>query len=233
MDNTLKGRIKSILAENKISVNNLSSLIEIGQRTLNNQINGKVEPSIHTLTALSDYFGVSIDWMVYGTGEKYKKREYSPDQPLSSRTDDQNTSYKKKQEIHIALETKPLLPYTIKPGSISKILENDRLTQRYELLPIVPFFPKYDFTIQIKGESMEPEYRTGDEIACLQIKENQFIQWGRVHLLDTPQGILLKRIYDDGDNILCKSEYSEKYPDFRISKSDIHSLYLVVGLLRM
>ncbi len=34
---------------------------------------------------------------------------------------------------------------------------------------------------------MEPEFHSGDEIACRFIVEPSFIQWGRPHVLDTTQ----------------------------------------------
>ena len=105
--------------------------------------------------------------------------------------------------------------------------------EQCEQIPVVKAFPKYDFTIQVKGDSMTPEYQSGDEVACLFINDSKFIQWGRVHVLDTAQGIIIKRIYDADDAILCKSEFSEKYPDFLIPKNEIYSLSIVVGQLRL
>ena len=52
-------------------------------------------------------------------------------------------------------------------------------------------------------------------------------------MLDTAQGIVIKRIYDADDAILCVSEFSEKYPEFKIPKSEIYSVSLVVGQLRL
>lgn len=79
---------------------------------------------------------------------------------------------------------------------------------------------------------MEPEYYAGDEVACLKINEARFIQWGRVHVLDTTQGVVIKRIYDDGGCIRCSS-YNTEFPDFSIPKDDIRSFNLVVGTVRL
>ena len=62
--------------------------------------------------------------------------------------------------------------------------------------------------------------------------EKRFIQWGRVHVLDTTQGVVIKRIYDDGDSIRCNS-FNTEYPDFSIPKEDIRSFNLVVGSVRL
>ena len=101
-----------------------------------------------------------------------------------------------------------------------------------EQLPIIPFFPKYDFTIIVRGESMEPEYKSGDELACLIIGESSFIQWGRTYVLDTAQGIVVKRVFDGSGDLLCKSNNPD-YPDFKIPKEEVFHMALVVGSIRI
>ena len=98
-------------------------------------------------------------------------------------------------------------------------------------MPVIPSLPKYDFTIVARGESMEPVIESGDELACRFIRESAFIQWGRIHVLDTAQGIVVKRIFESDGHILCRSD-NKGYPDFPISKEEIYHMALVVGLLR-
>lgn len=127
--------------------------------------------------------------------------------------------------------TKPRIPYTAAAGAITHAVEGITEAQ-CEHIPVIEAFPNYDFTIIIKGNSMEPKYEGGDEVACKRIDQTSFIQWGKVHVLDTAQGILIKRIYEDGDKIKCVS-YNPEYPPFSIDKSEIYSISLVVGLLRI
>lgn len=127
--------------------------------------------------------------------------------------------------------TKPRIPYTAAAGSITSAVEGVTESQ-CEQIPVIPTFPNYDFTIVIKGDSMEPKYEGGDEVACKRVDGTSFIQWGKVHVLDTAQGIVIKRIYEDGDKIKCVS-YNPEYPPFSIDKSEIYSISLVVGLLRI
>lgn len=134
-----------------------------------------------------------------------------------------------KQETKI--ETRPRIPFTAAAGSLTSAVEGITADQ-CEHIPRVNIFPEYDFTIIIKGDSMEPKYEGGDEVACKRIDSTSFIQWGKVHVLDTAQGILIKRTYEDGDRIRCVS-YNQEYPDFSINKSEIYSMSLVVGLIRL
>lgn len=99
------------------------------------------------------------------------------------------------------------------------------------MLPVIPRFPKYDFTIIAKGDSMIPEIASGDELACRFIDPKGFIQWGRPHVLDTAQGVVVKNIFELPDSILCRS-VNNNYPDFPIAKDDIYHIALVVGLIR-
>lgn len=133
--------------------------------------------------------------------------------------------------INTLPETRPRIPYDAAAGTITESMEGVTAYQ-CEQIPVIPIFPRYDFTIRIYGDSMEPEYHSGDEVACLNINTTHFIQWGRVHVLDTMQGIVIKRIYEDGDSIRCRS-YNSDYPDFLIPKVEIRSFNLVVGSLRI
>lgn len=130
-----------------------------------------------------------------------------------------------------SLTTKPRIPFTAAAGYITHAVEGVTEAQ-CEQIPVVPTFPNYDFTIIVKGDSMEPKIEGGDEVACKRVDQTSFIQWGKVHVLDTAQGIVIKRIYEDGDKIKCVS-YNSEYPPFSIDKSEIYSISLVVGLLRI
>lgn len=129
------------------------------------------------------------------------------------------------------IDTRPRIPIDASAGSLSIILES--ITEfQCERLPIIPRFPKYDFTIQVNGDSMEPEFLSGDEIACRFINEKSFIQWGKPHVLDTTQGVVLKRIFERNKTILCRSD-NPAYDDFEIPKEDILRIALVVGNVRV
>lgn len=127
--------------------------------------------------------------------------------------------------------TRPRIPYDAAAGTLTDAVDGISNYQ-CEQVPVISLFPRYDFTIRVIGKSMEPEYYSGDEVACLRINEKRFLQWGRVHVLDTTQGVIIKKIYDGGEKIICKS-CNPEFPDFSIPKDDIWSYNLVVGSLRL
>lgn len=166
---------------------------------------------------ISYYPDININWLITGEGSMLKSEN-------SNMVAEPLVEYGKKQ-------TKPRIPYTAAAGSLTSAVEGITADQ-CEQIPRINIFPEYDFTIIIKGDSMEPKYEGGDEVACKRIDSTSFIQWGKVHVLDTAQGILIKRTYEDGDKIRCVS-YNPEYPDFSIDKSEIYSMSLVVGLIRL
>jgi phage repressor protein C with HTH and peptisase S24 domain len=59
---------------------------------------------------------------------------------------------------------------------------------------------------------------------------------GKVYVIDSSQGQLVKRIFEDKENpdhIICVSENKENYPSFSMPKDDIRSLSIVLGMVRM
>ena len=154
------------------------------------------------------------EWLLTGKGEMLK-------------TEKPPTHIKKQREEE---ETRPRIPMDATAGSLSIAVDNVTMEQ-CEQMPVIKAFSRYDFTIFARGDSMEPEYHSGDELACLYIKNTSFVQWGRTHVLDTAQGIIVKRIFDNEEAILCKSD-NELYPDFNIHKSELYNIALVIGVLR-
>lgn len=89
-----------------------------------------------------------------------------------------------------------------------------------------------DCAIRVGGDSMWPRYNNGDVLAIRIIRDGTFFQWGRVYVLSTTQGCVVKRLFPDDsdpDRVVCHSENSALYPDYSISKTDILALAIVVG----
>ena len=201
-------RIKSLVKE-KFGARGTTSFakaIGVEQVTLSRYLNGSRSLSLDVIEAILRTFpDISAEWLLRGEEVSVASSEKS--------------------------KTLPRIPYDAAAGSLTDAV--DGVTElQCERIPVISAFPKYDFTIRVTGRSMEPMYFSGDEVACLRINEAQFLQWGRVHVLDTSQGVVIKRIYDNGDSIRCAS-FNPEYPDFNVPKADIRSYNLVVGALRL
>ena len=64
IDIKIVARIKYLMEAEKISQYSLAKKLGISQSTICNWLNGKKEPSIESLWKLSDFFDVSIDYLV-------------------------------------------------------------------------------------------------------------------------------------------------------------------------
>lgn len=90
------------------------------------------------------------------------------------------------------------------------------------------------YLIRVSGTSMLPKYNNGDILACRRIDEITFFQWGKVYVMDTRQGALVKKLFPDKsnpDNVLCVSENKSEFPPFSLPKEEIRSLSIVVGVI--
>ena len=108
----------------------------------------------------------------------------------------------------------------------------EELAETKEYAPVNPLIPDYDCTIIIRGDSMEPTYQSGDESALRDVTKTGFIQWGMPHVMDTSQGIVVKRLYEDEKGIKCVSD-NKTYEPFVVPKAEIYHIYKIMGFVRI
>ena len=118
-------------------------------------------------------------------------------------------------------------------GSTNFAIQQEDVKEYY----VIPKFKhkKIDFMIEVEGSSMYPKYSSGDVVACTIIKESNFIQWNKTHVIITrEQGIIIKRLKksDVEDNLIMISD-NKSYDQFEVNKNDILGIALVVGVIRL
>ena len=129
----------------------------------------------------------------------------------------------------VEVETRPRIPMAVAAGSLTGFTDSAFL-EDCQQIPVIKALPAYDYTIIVKGDSMEPKFEGGDEIAIRKVYD--YIEWGKPYVLDTRDGAVLKRLYDAGDDYKCVS-YNSEYPEFKVQKKDVLAVYKVVGLIRI
>jgi len=90
-----------------------------------------------------------------------------------------------------------------------------------------------EMAIEVSGDSMEPEYPKGARLFCRRIDDLSFIEWGKVYVLDTTQGAIVKEI-QPGENegtFMCKSINAERYKPFEIPVSCVRGLWRILAVL--
>lgn len=174
---------------------------------------------------------LNMNWLLTGEGEMLHSSDADPSQP--------NTSEPTSSGRPVLKEVKkgglPLIPIDAVAGfngwDESGIAELD--CTRYD----VPDFAAVhaDFLIRVSGSSMYPKYSSGDILACRKIVEVTFIQWGKIYVIDSQQGAMVKRLFPiegDDEHVLCKSD-NPNYLPFELPKDEIRSLSIVVGAIRL
>lgn len=225
--NNVRERIIAFIKFLGITVSSFEKEIGVSNGYIKN-ISRSIQPPI--LENISKkYPQLDIEWLLVGNGDMIKvENVFLNPKELAEYL---IAGIPKKESILKIGQTRPRVPYTAAAGSLTSSVDGVTDLQ-CEQIPLITAFPTYDFTILIKGDSMYPNYEGGDEVACKRIDSTSFIQWGKVHVMDTTQGILIKRVYEDGEDIKCVS-YNKEYPDFTVAKNEVYSMSLVVGLLRL
>jgi SOS-response transcriptional repressor LexA len=124
------------------------------------------------------------------------------------------------------IETVLLLPLSAQGGSLNDFLVS---VKNNDCERIISPIKGADFAITVTGESMAPEYPNGSQILIKRIDEKAFIDWGRVYVLDTCNGIVIKRLFptNDSKKLLCRS-INKDFPDFEIKSNDIFGVFRVM-----
>ena len=200
-------RIKQLIFEKSISLTTFGKKVGISPSNLSKKVRGKQPWTLADIRKVCDTFDVPYEWLEFGEGD-----------------------YGRKEDEEATRSIKPRLPITAAAGPIQEYVHGVRMSE-CSFQPVVKSFPEYDFTIIVQGNSMEPKFEGGDEIACKKV--SSMVEWGKTYLVEAREGTVLKRLYDEGNEIRCVSYNHEEYPDFLISKSDIFGIYKVVGLLRV
>ena len=157
------------------------------------------------------YQEINPDWLLTGQGNMVRSgSKITLPPPVTERKGIPLISY----------QTLPTL-FTGKKGTFSQATEHFSL----------PLFNEADFLIPVKDNSMAPQYKGGDIIACKCLSnEGLFFQWNKIYLLLTPQGALIKRIHPgkDEEHLTLVSDHTD-YPPFQLHRSLIGNVALVLG----
>lgn len=176
---------------------------------------------------IATYPEISTDWLLTGEGDMLKNNNTNNLTLIGESTPDVACS-----SHDIKNEGIPLIPLSAMAGAFTgdiSIMEYE--CERY----VIPAFKGADFLIQVKGDSMQPTYNSGDLVACQRVPLNDiFFQWNKTYVLETKQGALIKRIMpgSDSEHVLIVSD-NAKYPSFELSKDQFYGVALVRGIVRL
>ena len=123
----------------------------------------------------------------------------------------------------------PLIPISAQGGSLNDFSIS---VMNYECEKVVSPMMDVDFAISISGDSMAPEYPSGCQVLIKRINESAFIEWGKVYVLDTCNGTIIKKLMpsESPDKVLCVS-INPAYPKFEVAFKYIQGIYRVMMVM--
>ena len=203
------------LNDNKVTIQLALSVGTLGKsRKSDRDLSDKVVEKI-----LNFYTDLNRVWLLTGEGEMIKNN-LTPQQYYGGDTEKQKAG---EPQMFIV----PLMPISAKGGTLDEfsrsIMENDC---EKVLSPI----KGADFAITVCGDSMSPDYPSGCHILIKKIEERAFIDWGKVFVLDTVNGTIIKKLMpvsDDPSKIKCIS-INPEYPPYEISLEYVRGIYRVL-----
>jgi hypothetical protein len=125
----------------------------------------------------------------------------------------------------------PLLPVSAQGGSLNDFVVS---IKESDCEKIISPIKGADYAMSVAGDSMAPEYPSGSQILIKRINERAFIDWGRVYVLDTCNGTVIKQLFPSKkpEMVLCKS-INPKFPPFEVSWADVYGVYRVLMCMSM
>ena len=134
-------------------------------------------------------------------------------------------------EDEIGRDMIPVLPTDARAGTLAEFSES---VEAYNCERMVSPIRGADFAMQVTGDSMSPEYPSGSVIICKKINEKAFIEWGKVFVLDTDNGAVIKSVRKtENDNEVECVSLNPAYQPFRINTEYINGWYRVLMVLSL
>lgn len=88
----------------------------------------------------------------------------------------------------------------------------------------------YDFSIDVNGDSMEPDIMNGDVLYCRLCDSLDMSLLNTAYVIDSKEGAVVKEIADVLEDSIVLHSTNPKYEDYSLDMNDIHKTAKVVGL---
>lgn len=126
----------------------------------------------------------------------------------------------------------PVVPISARAGTLMAFADG---LNREECETLLPPVEDAEMALTITNDSMAPEFSVGCIAFVKKANAKAFLEWGKVFVLDTCNGIVIKKIFPSKveGRIVCRSTNAESYPDFEVAITDVYVFYKVVAQLRI
>ena len=218
-DNTIANTTVSdrlILLAKKLGFDNVNKFEIASELPTGYVRKAKVITKPRQMQLQSIYPNVNIEWLLSGKGDMLL--------PGSDFKPHQQTTKQDPQSKIV-----PLIPISAQGGSLNDFSTS---VMNYECEKVVSPMMDVDFAISISGDSMAPEYPSGCQVLIKKINESAFIEWGKVYVLDTCNGTIIKKLMpsESSDRVVCVS-INPAYPQFEVAFKYIQGIYRVMMVM--
>lgn len=216
MENDMVSRLNEYMDVKGLNPTSFAREVGIDPSNLKKMLKNEQTITNKTIAKIIGATGINRTWLMTGEGEMLKESKSIPHKVDSGVADKAVESFV------------PLLPVYAYGGSLNDFATS---VNEYDCEKVISPIVGVDFSIQVSGDSMAPEYPNGSRIFIKKINERAFIEWGKTYVLDTCNGTVVKRIIPSEREgyIRCVSiNPNPVYAPFEVALADVFGMYKVM-----
>lgn len=198
----IAARMRAYLSENGISLSEAAERLGVSQQAVSNQLSGR-KIGQNVARNWSEVFGFRVEYLLTGEGPAMEGEDAPP------------------------ADSVPIVPYAVRGGALQGFSEG---VEEWECERITSPIRGAELAFEVTGDSMAPGFPAGTRVLLKKVKS--VIAWGEVHVIDTVDGPVLKRIDQGGtDGVFILRSDNPAYQPIVVNREEIRGVWRV--LLRM
>ena len=206
---------KSRLSQYGYSMNSFAYNVGIQPTNFGKMMSGTQKITDRTRRMIEARFpDLNFDWLLTGEGEML--REDAP-RPMAQQNNHHSPSYM----------------YNMPDYDIYANIKNGAANM--EIFSVEGFMKQIDIIYRVQDNSMTPTFTSGDLIGIRRLPETEHIVNGDYYVIDTkPHGVRLRILIENADSYTLRTTDAnrDRYTDFKVTKSEIISIFAVIFLFR-
>lgn len=163
-------------------------------------------------------------WLITGQGPMWLEAdEHAPSAPAEC--SEPSAKYEDESEYMV-----PLVNISAMAGPIKAYYEGGEDVSKCRKIRSPQ--KNVDLAVPISGDSMEPVFHDGSIAFLKRINEAAFIPWGHPLVMDTENGVFIKRVMPDDadDGYIWAESYNPRYPRMHVPTASIYGMYRIVSV---